>query len=90
MFTWILIIGMAVIGGFWVKTRRQRKNKTTYVPGQLGKRRRQAAREGPPRAGLGARTRCPLGPCCRRRSPTRTASRQGGRMSMPLLNLPLK
>ena len=33
MFMWILIIGMAVIGGFWVKTRRQRKSKTTYVPG---------------------------------------------------------
>ena len=29
----VLIISMAVIGGFWVKTRRQRKAKqTTYVP----------------------------------------------------------
>ena len=33
MAIWALIIGMAVVGGFWVKTRRLRKAKeNTYVP----------------------------------------------------------
>ena len=31
MFMWILILAMAVVGGYWVKTRRQRKAKATYV-----------------------------------------------------------
>jgi len=32
MVMWVLIVGMAVVGGFWVKTRRQRKSKTpTYA-----------------------------------------------------------
>lgn len=30
---WLVTIGMAVVGGFWVKTRRARKAKdNTYVP----------------------------------------------------------
>ena len=33
MFIWLVIIGMTVVGGFWVKTRRMRKAKeNTYVP----------------------------------------------------------
>lgn len=32
MFIWFLILTMAIVGGFWVKVRRQRKGKTTYVP----------------------------------------------------------
>jgi len=33
MTIWVLIIGMAAVGGYWVKTRRQRKAKAnTYVP----------------------------------------------------------
>ena len=32
MFIWMLIIAMAVVGGYWVKTRRQRKTtKATYA-----------------------------------------------------------
>lgn len=32
MFIWIVILAMAGVGGFWVKTRRQRKAKAaTYV-----------------------------------------------------------
>jgi hypothetical protein len=32
MFIWILIAGMAIVGGVWVKTRRQRKAKAApYV-----------------------------------------------------------
>jgi hypothetical protein len=33
MVIWVMIIAMAVVGGFWVKTRRQRKTK---VPGYAG------------------------------------------------------
>ena len=30
---WLVTIGMAIVGGFWVKTRRQRKaRENTYVP----------------------------------------------------------
>lgn len=30
---WLVTIAMAVVGGFWVKTRRQRKSRpNTYVP----------------------------------------------------------
>jgi hypothetical protein len=33
MALWLVIIAMAVVGGFWVKTRRIRKAKeNTYVP----------------------------------------------------------
>jgi hypothetical protein len=33
MFIWIVILAMAMVGGFWVKVRRQRKTKAeTYVP----------------------------------------------------------
>ena len=32
MFIWFVILAMALVGGFWVKTRRTRKAKTTYVP----------------------------------------------------------
>jgi hypothetical protein len=33
MMSWVLIIAMAVVGGFWVKTRRERKAKANpYVP----------------------------------------------------------
>jgi hypothetical protein len=28
---WILILAMAIVGGYWVKVRRQRKTKVTYV-----------------------------------------------------------
>jgi hypothetical protein len=32
MFIWIVILAMALVGGYWVKTRRQRKAKAaTYV-----------------------------------------------------------
>jgi uncharacterized protein YebE (UPF0316 family) len=32
MFIWVMIAGMAIVGGFWVKTRRQRKVKAApYV-----------------------------------------------------------
>jgi hypothetical protein len=31
MFIWMVILAMAVVGGYWVKTRRQRKTKETYV-----------------------------------------------------------
>jgi len=32
MMLWVFIASMAVVGGFWVKTRRQRKAKAaTYV-----------------------------------------------------------
>jgi hypothetical protein len=33
MFMWILIGAMAVVGGIWVKTRRQRKSKSIYAGG---------------------------------------------------------
>jgi hypothetical protein len=33
MFIWILILAMAVVGGYWVKTRRQRKAKATIYAG---------------------------------------------------------
>ena len=31
MFIWVVILAMAVVGGYWVKTRRQRKGKATYA-----------------------------------------------------------
>jgi hypothetical protein len=32
MFIWMVILAMALVGGYWVKTRRQRKTKaTTYA-----------------------------------------------------------
>jgi LPXTG-motif cell wall-anchored protein len=31
MVIWIVILGMALVGGFWVKARRQRKTKATYA-----------------------------------------------------------
>jgi hypothetical protein len=31
MFIWMVILAMALVGGYWVKTRRQRKSKATYV-----------------------------------------------------------
>jgi hypothetical protein len=31
MFIWIVILAMALVGGYWVKTRRQRKTKETYA-----------------------------------------------------------
>lgn len=31
MVIWMVILGMAVVGGYWVKTRRQRKAKATYA-----------------------------------------------------------
>jgi hypothetical protein len=31
MFIWMVILAMAVVGGYWVKTRRQRKAKETYA-----------------------------------------------------------
>jgi hypothetical protein len=33
MFMWILIGAMAVVGGIWVKTRRQRKSKASGYAG---------------------------------------------------------
>ncbi len=33
MVMWVLIAFMAVVGGFWVKTRRQRKSKTPSYAG---------------------------------------------------------
>ena len=33
MFMWILIGAMAVVGGIWVKTRRQRKSKASAYAG---------------------------------------------------------
>jgi hypothetical protein len=33
MVMWVLIAGMAIVGGFWVKTRRQRKAKTPSYAG---------------------------------------------------------
>jgi len=33
MVMWVLIAFMAVVGGFWVKTRRQRKGKATSYAG---------------------------------------------------------
>ena len=27
MFIWVVILAMSVVGGYWVKTRRQRKTK---------------------------------------------------------------
>lgn len=33
MFLWVVIVAMAVVGGLWVKTRRERKAKANpYVP----------------------------------------------------------
>ena len=33
LMVWMIALGMAVVGGFWVKTRRQRKSKENpYVP----------------------------------------------------------
>jgi hypothetical protein len=32
MFMWFVILTMAVVGGLWVKARRARKARTTYVP----------------------------------------------------------
>ena len=31
MFIWLVILAMAGVGGYWVKTRRERKAKTTYA-----------------------------------------------------------
>jgi len=33
MFIWILILVMAIVGGYWVKTRRQRKTKAAVYAG---------------------------------------------------------
>ena len=33
MFIWIVILAMALVGGFWVKTRRQRKPKAATYAG---------------------------------------------------------
>lgn len=33
MFIWIVILAMVGIGGYWVKTRRQRKAKTATYAG---------------------------------------------------------
>ena len=33
MFIWIMIIAMAAVGGYWVKTRRQRKAKAATYAG---------------------------------------------------------
>jgi hypothetical protein len=33
MFMWVLIVCMAVVGGIWVKTRRQRKAKAANYGG---------------------------------------------------------
>lgn len=33
MFIWIVILAMAGVGGFWVKTRRQRKAKAATYAG---------------------------------------------------------
>jgi hypothetical protein len=32
MFIWVVILAMAIVGGYWVKTRRERKTKAqTYA-----------------------------------------------------------
>jgi hypothetical protein len=31
MFIWMVILAMALVGGYWVKTRRQRKTKAGYA-----------------------------------------------------------
>ena len=31
MFIWMVILAMAIVGGYWVKTRRHRKTKATYA-----------------------------------------------------------
>ena len=31
MLLWMVILAMALVGGYWVKTRRQRKTNTTYA-----------------------------------------------------------
>ena len=33
MFIWVVILAMAVVGGYWVKTRRQRKTKAATYAG---------------------------------------------------------
>ena len=33
MFLWIVILAMALVGGFWVKARRQRKAKAATYAG---------------------------------------------------------
>jgi hypothetical protein len=33
MFIWVVILAMALIGGYWVKTRRQRKTKAATYAG---------------------------------------------------------
>ena len=33
MFIWIVILAMALVGGYWVKTRRQRKTKAATYAG---------------------------------------------------------
>jgi hypothetical protein len=33
MFIWIVILALAVVGGYWVKTRRQRKTKAVTYAG---------------------------------------------------------
>jgi hypothetical protein len=33
MFIWIVILAMAIVGGYWVKTRRQRKTKAATYAG---------------------------------------------------------
>ena len=33
MFIWIVILAMALVGGYWVKTRRERKTKATSYGG---------------------------------------------------------
>ena len=48
MFIWIVILAMALVGGYWVKTRRQRKTKAacmrvTRTTGPAGRARWAAA-----------------------------------------------
>ena len=31
MFIWMVILALAVVGGYWAKTRRQRKTKAIYA-----------------------------------------------------------
>jgi hypothetical protein len=33
MFIWVVILAMAIVGGYWVKTRRERKTKATTYAG---------------------------------------------------------
>ena len=33
MFIWVVILAMSIVGGYWVKTRRQRKTKAADYAG---------------------------------------------------------